>query len=103
LGEETDDLEFGYIVYNEIQVLYLYMATIEVTSDSLNEQQLLMLRLLKKPLPEASFIQIRQLAVKLLAKQLDETIEDWETQNGIDAEHYEELGKKHFRSPTKSS
>jgi hypothetical protein len=48
------------------------METKELKPGSLNEQQILMLRLLKKPLPEASFLQIRQLAVKLLADQLDE-------------------------------
>jgi len=47
----------------------------ELISDSLNEQQLMMLRLLKKPMPEGDFIQIRRLAVKLLSKQIGETIE----------------------------
>ncbi|HEX3384947.1 MAG TPA: hypothetical protein VHS53_07165 [Mucilaginibacter sp.] len=75
----------------------------ELTPDYLNEQQLLMLRLLKNPLPEAAFIQIRQLAVKLLAKQMDETIEEWEAHNSITGKHYEELGKKRFRSHTKKS
>jgi hypothetical protein len=75
----------------------------ELKPDSLNEQQLLMLRLLKKPLPEASFIRIRQLAVELLAKQLDETIEEWEVKNGITEKYYEELSKQHFRSSSKKS
>ena len=75
----------------------------ELISDSLNEQQLLMLRLLKKPLPEAVFMQIRQLAVKLLAMQLDETIEEWENQNGITEQYYEDLSKQHFRSSIKKS
>jgi hypothetical protein len=75
----------------------------ELISDSLNEQQLLMLRLLKKPLPDAVFMQIRQLAVKLLAKQLDETIEEWENKNGITEEYYQELSKQHFRSSVKKS
>ena len=79
------------------------METKELTPDSLNEQQLLMLRLLKKPLPEASLTRIRQLAVELLAKQLDETIEEWEVQNGITEEYYEELSKQHFRSSHKKS
>ncbi|HWZ04111.1 MAG TPA: hypothetical protein VNX40_10920 [Mucilaginibacter sp.] len=73
----------------------------ELTPDSLNEQQLLMLRLLKKPLPENSFIQIRQLAVKLLANQLDETIEEWEIQNGITEKDYDQMSKQHFRSTSK--
>jgi len=69
----------------------------ELTSDALNEQQLLMLRLLKKPMPEASFIQIRQLAVELLVKQLEENSYEWEVKNGITEEYYEELSKQHFR------
>jgi len=73
----------------------------ELTPDSLNEQQLLMLRLLKKPLPEAYFIQIRQLAVKLLAKQLDEVVGDWEQQNGISQEYYNKAVNQHFRSRSK--
>ncbi len=79
------------------------METKELTPDSLNEQQLLMLRLLKRPLPEASFTRIRQLAVELLAKQLDETIEEWEVKNGITEKDYEELSKQHFRSSFKKS
>ena len=65
---------------------------------SLNEQQLMMLRLLKNPLPEEDFIEMRRLAVKLLAKQLDEEVEKWELDNGITEENYEALGKVHFRS-----
>lgn len=75
----------------------------ELIPDSLNEQQLLMLRLLKKPLPDAVFTQIRQLAVKLLAKQMDETIEEWEIKNGITEKDYEQLSKQHFRSSVKKS
>jgi len=74
------------------------METKELTSDSLNEQQLMMLRLLKKPMAEADFIQIRRLAVKLLSKQADETMEQWEAQNNITIEDYEKQGKIHFRS-----
>jgi hypothetical protein len=72
----------------------------EVTPN-LNEQQLLMLRLFKNPMPESSFNQIRQLAVKLLALQLDETVEKWEAEKGITAEYYEKLSKQHFRSKSK--
>jgi hypothetical protein len=73
------------------------METKEFIPDSLNEQQLLMLRLFKNPMPEDSFIQIRRLAVKLLAKQLDETIEEWETQNGITEAYYDKIIDQHFR------
>lgn len=70
----------------------------ELNPDYLNDQQLLMLRLLKNPLPEAAFSQIRQLAVKLLAKQMDETVEEWEAHNSVTEKHFEDLNKKHFRS-----
>ena len=78
------------------------METKELIANPLNEQQIMMLRLLKNPMPEDDFIQIRRLAVKLLAKQIDETIEEWEAQNNITAEHYEQLSKMHFRSHPKS-
>ena len=64
----------------------------------LNDQQVMMLRLLKKPLPEEDFIQMRRLAVQLLSKQLDGTIDKWEQENGITEETYEKLSKEHFRS-----
>ncbi|MDB5030220.1 hypothetical protein [Mucilaginibacter sp.] len=75
----------------------------ELTSDSLNEQQVMMLRLLRKPLPEADFVQIRHLAVKLLSKQLDETLEDWEKNNNITEESYSQLSKSHFRSTSQKA
>jgi hypothetical protein len=34
----------------------------------------------------------------LLAKQLDETVDQWERENGITQDNYEQLSKKHFRS-----
>jgi heme oxygenase len=79
------------------------MGTKELISDSLNEQQVMMLRLLKKPLPEGDFIQIRRLAVQLLSKQLDETIAEWEENNSITEKTYEELNKKHFRRKSANS
>jgi hypothetical protein len=77
------------------------METKELTPDSLNQQQLLMLRLLKTPLPEASFTQIRQLAVRLLADQLDTVVEDWESQQDLTEKDYEDRSNKHFRSSSK--
>ena len=62
---------------------------------SLNEQQVMMLRLLKDPLPEADFQQVRKLAVKLLAKKLDEVTEDLEEKNHITDETYDKLSKGH--------
>jgi hypothetical protein len=73
----------------------------EYTPSSLNEQQVMMLRLLKKPLPEEDFVQMRRLAVKLLAKQLNETVDKWEEKNNITEETYEQLSKGHFRTPSK--
>lgn len=64
---------------------------------SLNEQQIMMLRLLKNPLPDADFQQVRRLAVKLLARKLDEVTEDWEKKNHITDETYVKLSKSHFR------
>lgn len=75
----------------------------ETISSTLNEQQVLMLRLLRKPLPEADFLQVRRLAVTLLAKQLDETVDQWEAKNNINEETYEVLSKAHFRTPPKHS
>lgn len=68
---------------------------------SLNEQQIMMLRLLKNPLPEGDFQQVRRLAVKLLARKLDEVTEDWEKENHITDETYEKLSKSHFRLKNK--
>jgi hypothetical protein len=65
---------------------------------SLNDQQMMMLRLLKKPLPKEDFIQMQRLAIKLLAKQLEQTIEEWELQNDMNEEAYEKLSKGHFRT-----
>jgi hypothetical protein len=39
---------------------------------------------------------MRRLAVKLLARRLDEIVETWEAENNITTEKYEELGKLHF-------
>jgi len=74
----------------------------EITPN-LNEQQLLMLRLFQNPMPESSFNQIRELAVRLLALELDETMEKWETDNHITPDHYEKLSRQHFRSKSKNS
>jgi hypothetical protein len=79
------------------------MAAQEYFSSPLNDQQVMMLRLLKTPLPEEDFVQMRRLAVTLLAKQLDENIDKWELENEITEETYEKLSKVQFRTPSKSS
>lgn len=66
-------------------------------ADSLNEQQVTMLRLLKNPLPDADFQQIKDLAVKLLSSKLDVIIEEWEEKNHISENIYDKLSKAHFR------
>ncbi|MGB4774663.1 MAG: hypothetical protein WBP45_05805 [Daejeonella sp.] len=72
-------------------------ANLDITSP-LNEQQVLMLRLLKNPLPEKDFLQMRKLAVKLLSKKVDQIVEDWEKKNSVTQDTYKELNKGHFRS-----
>ena len=67
------------------------MSSSEHLSNPLNDQQVIMLRLLKKPLPEEDFIQMRRLAVKLLAKHLDESIEKWELDNDISEATYDKI------------
>ena len=69
--------------------------------EQLNEQQLTMLRLFNKPMPEEDFLKMRRLAVELLGKQLDEVIEDWEQENNITEDYYKELSKGHFRSKSR--
>jgi hypothetical protein len=64
----------------------------------LNEQQVLMLRLLKKPLPDEDFVQMRRLAMQLLAKRIEKVTDKWEIENNITEETYEKLSKEHFRS-----
>ena len=75
----------------------------DLSNIRLNEQQLDMLRLFKEPMPEEDFLQIKRLAVQLLAKKLDEEIERWEKEKGITEEYYENLSRQHFRSSNKGS
>jgi len=77
---------------------FVNMAPNEYISSPLNDQQVLMLRLLRKPLPEEDFTQMRRLAVKLLAKQLDESVDKWEKDNNVTEETYERLINDHFRA-----
>lgn len=72
-----------------------------LNNPQLNEQQLDMIRLLRKPLPEEYFLEIRQLVVQLLGKQLDDTVDNWEKSNTISEADYDNLSKGHFRSSGK--
>lgn len=75
------------------------MATILDTP--LNEQQLMMLRLLKNPLPDTEFLKVRRFVVKILAGQLDEEMGRWEKENNITETDYIRLSQGHFRSKSK--
>ncbi|MFT4093359.1 MAG: hypothetical protein QM640_06945 [Niabella sp.] len=59
----------------------------------LNEQQVLMLRFLKKPLPDEDFVQMRRLAMQLLAKRIEAVTDKWEIENNITEETYDKLSK----------
>ncbi len=65
--------------------------------NQLNQQQQDMLRLFKNPMPEEDYIQMRRLAIQLLAKQLDSKVGDWEQEKGITPQYYDELSKQHLR------
>ena len=73
----------------------------ETIPTALNEQQAMMLRLLKKPLPEEDFKQMQRLAVKLLAKQLDESVDNLEQEKNITQVDYDSLVNNHFRKAAK--
>ena len=60
-----------------------------INNPHLNEQQVLMLRWLKKPLPDEDFSQMRRLAVQLLAKQNEDITDKRELENNITEEVYE--------------
>ena len=88
-------------LYNHGHLLYLYYGSQRINDRFFKWTAITHVAFIKKPLPEAVFIHIRQLVVKLLAKQLDEITEEWENENGITEKHYEELSKQHFRSSYK--
>ena len=69
------------------------MAEPKIIFNSLNEQQLMMMRLLKKPLHEDDFVQLRKLAVKLLSARLDDAMEKWELKNRIDGKEGDKEGE----------
>ncbi|AHF17304.1 hypothetical protein [Niabella soli] len=71
---------------------------VTLQNSNLNEQQMLMLRLLTNPLSERDFAQVRRFIVKLLAKQIDSAVDKWEQDNNVTEETYEKLSREHFRS-----
>ena len=60
------------------------MAEDRTIFNSLNEQQLMMVRLLKKPLHEEDFVQLRQLATKLVTARLEAAQGAWEMKNSME-------------------
>jgi hypothetical protein len=66
-------------------------------NDQLNQQQQDMLRLFKNPMPEEDYIQMRRLAVQLLSKQLDSKLDEWEIENGVTTQDYNDLAQRHLR------
>ena len=68
---------------------------------SLNEQQLQMLNLFKKPMSKADYEEIRRAIVKVLARNIDAEMEQLEKEKGWTAETYSQWGKEHNRTPYK--
>jgi hypothetical protein len=62
------------------------MSEPKIVFNSLNEQQLMMVRLLKKPLHEDDFVQLRRLAAKLVTARLDAALGAWEMKQKMDAQ-----------------
>jgi hypothetical protein len=73
----------------------------ERSPSKLNNQQLEMLRLLDKPLPESDYTELKNRIVQMLARQLDEEMESLETKNNWNEDTYEQWGKEHNRISTK--
>ncbi len=67
----------------------------------LNEQQMDMLRLFKNPMRQQDYNEIRSLAVKLLAQNIDEEMDDLEKRKEWNQDTYEQWGKEHLRTPYK--
>jgi propanediol dehydratase large subunit len=63
----------------------------------LNKQQVDMIQLLRNPLPEDDFLELRKKAVELLAKRLDMVMEDWENENEVSSQYYNDISNDHFR------
>lgn len=78
------------------------MKTKDFISSPLNDQQLMMLRLFKQPLPEKDYEQVRRLIVKLLAGKIDEEMLRLEDEKGWTKETYEKWGKEHLRTAYKN-
>jgi hypothetical protein len=70
----------------------------DLSNIRLDDQQLYMLQLFETSMPEEEYLQMRRLAVQLLANRLNQTVDEWEQKNGSTENYYEQLSKQHFRS-----
>ena len=73
----------------------------EQYSHQLNSQQLEMLRLFKNPMAEKDYNEIKRLAVKILAQNIDSEMDKLEYENGWTSLTYEQWGKEHLRTTFK--
>jgi hypothetical protein len=72
----------------------------EVFSESgsrLNKQQVDMIYLLRNPIPDEHFLELKKKAIELLAKRIDKLTEIWEDENQITKEFYDDLANGHVR------
>ena len=68
-------------------------------SPQLNEQQMDMLRLFKNPIRQQDYDEIRKLAVKLLAQNIDTEMDDLQRQKGWNQDTFDQWGNQHLRTP----
>jgi hypothetical protein len=61
----------------------------------------MMLKLFKEPMPEEDYNKIKRLIVKILAKKVDEEMENLEKEKGWTKDTYEQWGNEHLRTPYK--
>ncbi|HEX8357603.1 MAG TPA: hypothetical protein VF610_09335 [Segetibacter sp.] len=64
----------------------------------LNEQQLEMLRLFKKPMLKQDYDEIKRLIVQVLARNVDNEMDRLENEKGWTPDTYEQWGKEHIRA-----
>jgi hypothetical protein len=69
------------------------------SNPQLNEQQVDMLRLFKNPMRQQDYDEIRKLAVKLLAQNIDAEMDDLQRQKGWSQDTFDQWGNQHLRTP----
>lgn len=63
----------------------------------LNEQQLQMLNLFKRPMPDEDFKEIKRAVVKVLSRNIDAEMTRLEKERNWNENTYENWGKEHMR------